>query len=218
MNNKEFFNSSSSLVPDIAKCFAIVFAGHPWFEVSKCNKCGRYSSTLPEQSVGCNYCTEGICDLEAYPLEETIAYVRGQLGRPNSVGIASVSASGSEVSKIEGFSWGYGETNQSFSSDIYKTPEMQQLIFELLRDLNIFFYVSEVGVKEELRGKGLGKTLTIETIQRSSPVYSSVVLVTNENSGMRHIAESIGMKPLLGLNTGIKDKENEARILFVGQK
>lgn len=43
-------------------------------------------------------------------------------------------------------------------------------------------------------------------------------LITNENSAMRYIAENIGMKAILGLNTGLKDEDNEQKVLFYGEK
>lgn len=195
-------------IPQVTLMYAEVFAGKPWYEVSRCSTCGEFSSSSPESSTACSKCS-GVCDQEAYPYNETIQYVLHELSKPDAMGLLAVQSG--IFRTIEGFGWGYAMSNEELQEK-YKTEEMHDLIRRLVAQSS-FYYISEVGVLEKYQGRGIGTTLTRKLFDHAEQ-YPLVVLRTNENSPMRTIAEKVGMTPVLGLNTGIKDAENESRVLF----
>ena len=215
-------NTLSTITPDayvlVAKTYAQVFAGEPWREVSKCNKCGNFSDQSPEAGTECS--CGGIFNVEAYPRVETTQYVATELARADAIGLMLSQLTWlKQVQRVNGFGWGYRMSPAELAARKYRSEQMQALVTELLVSAGFFYYVSEVGVLPEEQGNGYGTKLTSSIIdQAETGGYREFVVRTNEDSGMRYILEKLGMKPVIGLNTGIKDSENEARVLFVGNK
>lgn len=221
-SNEQIQEISALRLPQLAAVYAEVFAGQPWLEVSRCNKCGNFSSSSPDHSSNCsqNGC-DGVCDQEAYPLIETTRYIQNELQKPDAIGLYAVQLAlmGQAADVIKGFAWGYGSQPDVLAQQKYHTQEMQKVVADLLVASGFFFYVSEVGVPTVHQGNGLGKRLTNQLIDGGiQKGLSTVVLRTNEDSPMRYIAEKVGMKPVVGLDSGVRDTENEARVLFVGKR
>lgn len=200
-------------VPEIARVYAEVFAGPPWFEVSACSRCGNFSGSSAAEKQLCS--CGGSFRNTAYPQKETEQYIRKELARQSALGLWL--AVGFKDLKALGFGWGYASSNDALASQKYKTDALQQTVRELLANTGAFFYISEVGVLPTLQGEGWGKALTSALIDGSKS-FQTVVLRTNENSPMRYISERLGMKPIMGLTSGVRDEENEARVLFVGRR
>lgn len=198
---------------EIAQVYSEVFAGPPWLEVSKCSTCGSFGSSEVAQGKSCS--CGGSFDVPAYPLVETTEYVRGELARQSALGLWL--AVGTKELQAKGFGWGYGTEAKMLARQKYKTDALQSIVRELLVSSGAFFYISEVGVLPSLQGEGWGKALTSALIDGSKQ-YSNVVLRTSEDSPMRYISEKLGMKPVMGLQSGVRDDENEARVLFVGKR
>lgn len=218
-NNYEIQRIAPSNYEAVASTYAEVFAGEPWKEVSKCKKCGGFSAQSPSQAQACE--CGGNFSLPAYPLDETTAYVGQELSRPDAAGVflSQVDLLQNLGSKAFGFGWGFQSSARELVSKKYRTVEMQRIVSELLVSAGFFYYVSEVGVLPSLQGSGYGKSITntlVTSAEKSG--YRDFVVRTNEDSAMRYILEKIGMKPVIGLQTGIKDSENESRVLFVGKK
>lgn len=200
----------------VAEVYARVFAGKPWYEVSRCNVCDVFSSNPPDMGVICGCGKNGKYSLEAYPLEETKSYVLEELNHADPVGLVAIAGLAQEDTGIIGFAWGYGWTKLEMSEAKWRTPEMRSLVNDCVRNDN-FFYVSEVGVLEPYQGHKIGKSLTNELVNRGKNEYrGEIVLRTNENSPMRYLAEKLGLEPVIGLNNGFMDTENPQRVLFEG--
>lgn len=203
----------------VATSYASVFAGEPWKEVSRCTQCGSFSSNEPGENAQCS--CGGSFSKEAYPVKETAEYIAQEISQPDAV--SAFLTQSLLLAKVQqtaqGFAWGYQMSRSHLSEKKYQTQEMQQLIVDVLSTCGFFFYVSEVGVLPELQGQGLGKLLTNQLLKEGEKKgYRHYVVRTNESSALRFILEKIGMKPVIGLQTGIRDTENEARVLFVGQR
>lgn len=210
---KEIQTIKNNRVPEIAQVYGEVFAGPPWLEVSTCSQCGSFASSLASEKQPCN--CGGVFVLPAYPIAETSTYIRSELAKQSA--LAFWLAVGTGRLQAQGFGWGYQSTSQGLAEQKYKTAEMQSTIQDLLLASGAFFYISEVGVLPISQGEGWGKALTSKLVNESRN-FPAVVLRTNEDSPMRYISEKLGMKPIVGLKSGIPDNENEARVLFVGTR
>ena len=71
---------SGGKIPEVAEVYAKVFAGWPWFEVSKGPECGKFYGPDFEVGAACP-CGCGALQ-EAYPKEETVNYIFKELSRP----------------------------------------------------------------------------------------------------------------------------------------
>ncbi len=203
----------------VASTYAEVFAGEPWKEVSRCDRCSQFSSKSPLLEAGCT--CGGTFNLEAYPLVDTAQYIAQELNKTDAIGIFLAQVQWLEQVQrcISGFGWGFKMTPEELSLKKYRTQEMQQLVTELLIKTGFFYYVSEVGVLPNLQGLGFGKDLTNKIVDSGKQKgYQQFVVRTNEDSPMRYILEKMGMRAIIGLQTGLKDTENEARVLFVNEK
>lgn len=212
--NKEYLGR----LPNI---YAQVFAGEPWLEVSKCSVCGGFSGQIPDigapcSTIGCS----GTYNVEAYPEKETAQYIKGELSKLDVVGIQQVKMESIRltIEEVLAFGWGYSSASSTLAGEKYSSELMRETVNDLLFRTGAFFYISEVGVLPTQQGKGVGKAITDNLASRGKQSFGSVVLRTNENSPMRYIAENLGMKPVIGLNTGILDTENPMRVVFVGGK
>lgn len=213
MLSSELFSILPSDYSQLAEVYARVFAGYPWYEVSRCTTCCDFSSTLPDLKRSCNACESGFYADPAYPLDETAAYIGSELGKPDAVGRLVLSSR-----RILGFGWGYSSLSEQLAERKYKTDEMKEVVIRLVGRGVAFFYVSEVGVLPESQKSGWGRRLTEAVVDNRPIGLRRVVLRTNQDSGMRYIAEKLGMKPVVGLNTDIVDVENPNRVLFVGER
>jgi GNAT superfamily N-acetyltransferase len=215
--NREIIKIEDHMLPEIASCFAQVFAGHPWYEVSKCSACGRFSDTNPDESVNGKYCHDGSFDQVAYPYAETTESVREALGKPDAIGIvvAQLSLFGT-LAEIEGFAWGSGQRPLESYQKQYESEELKAVIAQLLVNTNFCFHISEVGLKESARGNGFGKKMVEHLIDKVPSHYGMITLFTRENSPMRFIAEKLGLQAVIGLNSGIEDTERAGRVFFAG--
>lgn len=211
----EIIRLPREVIPATAATYAQVFAQEPWKEVSRCGKCGGFSDQQPGTNASCQ--CGGVYDQPAYPQQQTEQYIAAELNRPLAQGY--VLAQLRLLDQVQGFGWGYQSDPQSLAEQKYRTPEMRQMVADLLAKSGFFYYVSEVGVVSQTQGQGWGKQLTSRLIETGSQVpLPTAVLRTNENSPMRYIAQSLGMKPVIGLESGNRDQENEARVLFVGRR
>ena len=205
-----------SRLDQVAELYARVFAGKPWYEVSRCNVCGIFSGTPPDLEIICGCDKKGKYSTEAYPLEETREYILEELGHTNSVGLIAVAGLAPGDAGVIGFAWGYGWTRLEMSEAKWKSPDMRRLVNDRVKE-DSFFYVSEVGVLEPYQGRKIGRRLTNELAGRGKDTHQGkTVLRTNENSPMRYLAEKLGLEPVIGLNNGFIDTENPQRVLFEG--
>ncbi len=197
---------------ETAKVYAEVFAGHPWYEVTRCDTCHDFFG--PNTSIGQACPKDGTPLGAAYPLEETTDYISEELRNPNGVGFALKD----ESDRIHGFGWGYSiHEPEKYAAHKYHKPETIEQVTGTLRANGItdeFYYVSEVGVVSEERVHGFGRQMTANLLAVADVLQQPTVLRTNEDSPMARIARRLEMKAIMGEGTDIFDSENAARMIF----
>lgn len=219
-------------VGQLAELYANVFAGPPWNEVTKCVTSGSFYGADTQAGAPCPDCSTPLS--EAYPKDETIAYILQELGKSNPIGLLAY-----VNNELAGFSWGYQTTPQDLANAKWKTPKMQQTIKDLLATYGVkgtVFYGSETGMDIQFRGKGIGKKLVrtrLDQVNQSTAKF--MVVRTNVDSPMYGICKEMGeFLQVLGpvAQTGWFDKkykptfryvnaldtENVDRVLFVYDK
>ena len=244
MKNKEILQinqidpGNSGQIGQLADLYADVFAGPPWNEVTKCASTGSFYGSDTTVGSPCPDCQTPL--LEAYPREETIRYILGELGKSNPIGLLAF-----VNNELAGFSWGYQTDVNSLAMSKWKTPKMQEAVKSLLVDYGVtdkLFYGSETGVDPKFQGKGLGKKLVTARLNRIISSNERYALVrTNVNSPMYGIINGSwikggmdGFTQILGpvadtkfwtgewqqKNTYINmlDSENPERVLFLFDK
>lgn len=219
----------------IATLYARAFAGRPWCEYTVCSVEGLFfgRDTNPGDRCSTPGCIGTL--VLAYPLEQTIEYIRQELERPLS---ALFLLRDQDDGKIVGFSWGFSyPTVASFVADKYKTPEMRAAIGGLLQRLSIgqsgLWYLSESGIEDDPRYRGQGwsgkfhrerlivaNAHGLDAIQRTScdgPMYfTSRRLMTQIMGPESATAEGIKSIYRTGeIVNGIVDLEMPSRALFV---
>lgn len=201
----------------IAEIYAAAFADpKTWNEVQKCptkrNGCGKYFGKDPNQRDLCANCPVGIRGLsEAYPINETVTYINGELKKP----LARL-----ELAKIAtvavGAGWGYQSSPQEFASEKYPKYLANNVVDQLrnngLKPDQRVYEVSEVFVSPALQGKGFGRQITQKLYDYGQNRGLDVLLRTIPESGMFRIAKRIGMRQL-----DFNDPFNPRRVLFLGR-
>lgn len=217
-------------LPEVAGVYARVFAGPEWGEVSRCNTTGRFFPT--EVGLPCPCCN--VNTAEAYPLNETVEYIKQELSRPHAR--AWIVRDGE---KIVGFSWGFSyESPAAFAEEKYKTQKTQQQVASLLESNGVngeFYYLSESGVLPDpvYRGQGLGNKFHELRLEVADDLGMPAVQRTSANSNMiavsrkymRQIggpmtesirtAEGRRIVPMYVIANDEVDVENPNRALFV---
>lgn len=182
-----------SLSGDVTSLYADVFAAPPWNEAFKCTVCGK---SFPSAGKNSMCCGETVC--EYYPYAETKASIERcfQKTRSRIALVLSPSSDG----RLAGFAWGWEESFASLSST--KLELRPEEFEELSRKCGInaddpLFYFSEFGVRQELRGKGFGKTMYRElfaSIDRSD--VRGILMRTSKQSPAFHVATTSVEYPL----------------------
>jgi hypothetical protein len=180
----------------IAKLYAEVFAGEPWNESTRCDECQAFFG--PDTKVGDN-CPTGICCgvlSEAYPLEDTVSYIRREVARPNGR-LAVLEGNGI----VAGFAWGFEYQMNDFLTQKNRTESNRQSLREALTAKGIgesFYYFSECGVSPLFRGRGLSNILSGEIVKQAEQFSLPLVMRTNCQSPMVAVARKFGMEQVFG--------------------
>ncbi len=223
---------NASQLSGLATLYADVFAGPPWNEVTKCASTGDFYGQDTSAGGPCPDCQTPL--LEAYPKDETIKYILGELGKSNPIGLLATINT-----ELAGFSWGYQTQVKDLAKSKWKTSQMQDAVQALLSSYGVddsVFYGSETGVDPQFQGKGLGKQLVSERLKQVKDSDVKFMLVrTNFNSPMYGICQRLeefgqilGPKAKKGLFSreyrpsyryvnGL-DSENSDRVLFLYDK
>lgn len=219
------------LLESIAKLYAKVFAEPPWNEFSRCPCCNRfYGQDVPIGSLS-SCCEKQL--IEAYPLNETVNYIKAELKKPNAF-LAYLSLLDG---RIIGFAWGYQTNCQKFANEKYKTSEMIEKVINALYNSGLsselpIFYFSECGIDSEYRRKGHANELTKTMIDIAQSLGLPLIMRTNIQSPMVAVAQRFGMKQCFGPEVIYQhgqiittervineiDLENPSRILFIYKK
>lgn len=229
---KSIDTNNANQIGQLAGLYANVFAGPPWNEVTKCATSGSFYGTDTQTGSPCPDCQTPL--LEAYPKEETIRYILGELGKSNPIGLLAY-----VNTELAGFSWGYQTGSKNLVESKWKTSKMQQVVKDLLASYGVtdqVFYGSETGVDPEFQGKGIGKQLVRTRLEQVNQSGAKLMVVrTNFNSPMYGICTEMNQfRQILGpvartgwFNNKYKpayeyvnaiDSENVDRVLFLYDK
>ena len=204
---QERLTPDSNRISSVALLYANVFAGWPWFEVSKGPVCQKFYG--PDFKPGAT-CPCGCGTLkEAYPKEATITYINQELSKPLAYGETILFED-----KPVGFGWGYELSGQEFAETKYRLPESRNMIQELIGKDNIYFYISEVGIIPDMQENGLGTRITTSLVDTGSSRGLPLLMRTNASSPMVKIAQKSGMLAIIGPKLEFVDQENPERIVF----
>ena len=207
----ETFNPETDLTP-VANLYAQVFAGPPWNEYTVCSGCEKFSGLSTNPGEDCTSCGKMLT--LAYPVEKTKNYIIKDANRDDAVGfIMKIN------SELAGFVWGYSyDSVDDFVNEKYKTSDMKSGIRELLANngiVNKFFYFSEIGVREDQRGKGFSNFLSGLLLKEAREKNLPVIMRTNWQSPMIVVANNFGMIQIMGPHVEID--RNSRKITNTGQ-
>lgn len=218
-------------LPKIASLYAQVFAGPPWNEYTSCEQENKYFGLETSPESGCPNCGRPLT--LAYPEQDTVSHITKEITKPDAImftikdGVETVA-----------FSWAFSYSNPSeFVIDKYRDSQEKSEIQKLLETNGIsgnFFYLSESGINEAYRGRGLSNDFFRLRIAVAREKNLPMVQRTNCNSPMVAVANTFGFKQIMGPEVivdrvartitrtgqyvnGIRDKEIEERVLFVLQ-
>lgn len=199
----ETLSNQSDLLP-VARLYAQVFAGWPWFEVSLGPGCGEFRPDQPGLlcPCGCGILTP------AYPPTETVAYIVKEITRPLAVALLAILDN-----RPVGFAWGFQMSGKQFTKDKYKKPASRPQVLRAVRD-QTYFYISEVGVDPLSQGNGLGTQLSVSLAQQNPG--RPLLMRTNQDSPMLTIATGrLAMTPVIASWLSATDPENVNRVILV---
>jgi len=222
-------SETTSFIPErlskIANSYALVFSGPPWNEAVKCDTDGQFKGLDTPLGSKCNDC--GGTYVEAYPLEETIDYIKKE---SQKLGFKSREIIDYNDDTI-GFAWSYLITPEKLVQSKWNDSKNQNKIIDLLNQQNInpnqnIRYFSECGIDPNFRGIGLSNLLSNIVSGPEITIYR-----TNCLSPMMAVANRIGFTQIMGpeviidrqakniFETGqvinFLDIENPQRTLFI---
>lgn len=230
MNTKEQLNlnfSENNLednLTDLAKLYANVFAAPPWNEFVKCNNDGQFKGL--DTTVG-SICECGGTYIEAYPVLETIDYIKKESSKSDSKIIIL-----KNNESVIGFAWSYLTTLNELVESKWKKENFQSQLINYFKSIGIspnnqIRYFSECGIDPIFRGNGFANQLTQIVSQDTVPV----IYRTNCLSPMMAVAIKLGFEQIVGpevlidrfqkniFETGkiinFQDTENSQRTLFI---
>lgn len=188
----------------VARAYARVFAGWPWFEVGLGPGCGEFRSEQPGQSCSC-----GCGPLTpAYPEPETAAYILTEITKPLAVALLAILDD-----RLAGFAWGFQITGPQFAQEKYKKASSRPQIIQAV-GTQTYFYISEVGVDPLYQGNGVGTQLSISLAQGNLGL--PLLMRTNQESPMLKIATTqLNMAPVIAPWLRTVDPENSNRVILV---
>jgi hypothetical protein len=215
----ERYTRMTNLAP-WARLYAEAFAGEPWNEVGRCGECGTF---YPE--LGGNCINDGSLVGEAYPLAETIQYIKNEWTKPNCFVVLTRLTNEKAIS----FAWGYQITVEEFlaeknAQDVVATEVFKNVITTALRisETDPVFYISETGTSPSYRGNGLASLSLRKMIAFAQSKDIPVILRTNVGRpSMYGIAQTLGMKQLTGPirdtneYVNVEDTVNPNRVIFI---
>ena len=180
----------SGQINQIAVLYADVFRGPPWNEAVKCGSCGKYEG---ESVVVNSPCSCGGCFGEAYPLSETMGYIKSETQKPGFR--LSLAENGEQ---IIGFAWSYLITPAKLVVDKWEDFQNQQAILGVLKKNGLnpdtqFRYFCEIGIAPEFRGQGLSNYLTGQVTGPEPTVFR-----TSSGTKMMAVGSTLGFEQIMG--------------------
>lgn len=181
-------------LPSIGSLYREVFSSPPWNEAYRCTTCEKSFG----KDVGSDYncCNKPVVDY--YPLEETTGRILDQFTRTKA---RIALATNDESSKrIVGFAWGWEDSLKDEHADHFSFSREEVLMIRNMlgfSDQDTLFYLSELGLHESQRGKGLGKKLYETVLEARDRITSAAILMrTTKKSPAFSIATRNPLFPL----------------------
>ena len=205
----EKLTPGSKTILQVAQLYAQVFAEAPWNEVSQCIQDG-----FSGEPVG-SACSCGNTRTEAYPMRETIDYIRGEISATQAIALLGVINY-----EAVAFSWGYVGNLATVATKKWDSPNMQDQVIEKVTttvgDNGQIFYLSEVGVRGDQRGRGLATQLVQETQRKAKNI--PWVIRTLDSSPMACILDKLRYELIIGPGLETQDLERSDRVLYVSPR
>lgn len=187
-----------------AQLYAEVSGGPPWFEVNSCTDCGQYFG--PESNVT-NPCTNCGGVLSAvYPEEKVKEQISDLLEKPNAALYLVVSDK-----KIRGFALlGFTRDVSELISTKFGDEDKEEFAQAVQQSLpaDTVFYINEVGLDNQLRGKGMGKMLMTKLLGEASLLNLPVALSTRVDTVLTPICLRLDFRQIFGLEAVLDKNGN----------
>lgn len=232
MTNPEFDTKSElaeNQLERLAILYAQVFGAPPWNEVWRCPSCDRFYG--PEYQVKTLSSCCGFPLTVAYPVEETMKYIRGELAKPQ----AKLEMGFSPEGELIAFTWGFSIINIADLAE-KKWPQSEttqkQVVESVAKLYNCdlpLFYLSEIGISPSYRGQGLSTQMSQSLSSYGLSLRQAVILRTNWASPIMRVAQKLEMTQIMGPKVkttpgliektdqiaGFIDQVNPDRTLFI---
>lgn len=218
---------------EVTQVYAKVFAGPPWNEHTRCPNEDKFFGRDTKPGDNCPSCSDGILEV-AYPADSTSKKILKEISRPKAVGLIKRD----KDDRIVGFSWGYAyQSPLEFAQDKYPAF-MHDTIEKILTSNSTdgeLYYLSETGIVDEFRGKGLTNEFYFIRLQLARSYGLPVVVRTNYESPIIAVTQKFGFRQIMGprafankerteiivtdeLVNGYRDEHNPSRVLLVLDK
>lgn len=188
-------------IQQIALLYSEVFGGHPWYEIYKCNSCESYFGQDTQLGQPCTCCASDYTT-QAFPQNEIILMVENLFQNPGMVMHLL------DADQVHGFAWGnlvnIEQTVSRFSDEQTRLAVAAE-IARYTGGHEKFFTIAEIGCREELRGKGLGKLLLNTLLQDANAQNASATVWTRSDTILTPICLKTGFKQVFGPEMQILD-------------
>lgn len=184
----------------LASTYARVFAGEPWFEVTRCPVEDRFFGS--DTYTG-SVCPSDDCEAEledAYPLDGTMEYIKAEVDKPHG----SLFLVDGFDDDIAGFGWSYAfRSPEEFAEKKYHTDTMRERVVDELGRRGVsgmFFYISEIGLlpDDRYRGRRFSNSIGLKFIEEANSLGMDTLLRTSSRSPMYFTSLSMGMNQITG--------------------
>jgi GNAT superfamily N-acetyltransferase len=172
---------SPDTVREIADVYRKSFGGPPWNEGYLCPACGRTYPLSAKEDL-CPACAErsnSILLAEHWPIGRVISDFYHEMTKSDSICV--IARSGGHVI---GFAWGYAVLSGPDLDMHLDAPGLHESL------CGRYFYLDECAVAPDFQGKGIGKTLLREILDRRTE--DRVILRTKDRSPMFYLTEKEG--------------------------
>ena len=195
-------------ISKIARLYAHAFAGFPWNEYKVCENSHYYGFQFFEL-VSCTNCGQPL--KLVYPEEDTCAYIKQELIKPQGTLITFEDKNG----EVFAAGWGYAclieELLDKYSS-LEMKKKVQNTLEKVAHKVQTVFYLSEIMVDQAVQKKGITTKITKNLLEKARSLNLILVMRTHGDSPMVRIANKLEMSQVISLE---EDLDNPKRVLYI---
>lgn len=171
----------TEMVDNIAKAYQQTFAGYPWFEGLKCQKCTQGFPLTHTETIcpNCSTPEEPVTLVDYWPTDTIVSCFEKEMAEPQAVCIV-VQKGG----VIVAFSWGYRVSSCPELDEKLAAPELHRIL------AGEYFYLDEVAVIPLYQKIGIGTELVISMLAEQP--FERVLLRTKEEGPMFKLIIKMG--------------------------